>query len=33
LTHFKKKHGPADFGAALGIFIIAVITSYLQIQR
>jgi len=33
LTHFKKKHGPADFGAALGIFIIAVITTYLQIQR
>ena len=33
LTHFKKKHGPAEFGAALGIFIIALVTTYLQLQR
>ena len=32
-SHAKKKHGPADFGAALGIFIIAVVTTYLQLQR
>jgi hypothetical protein len=29
----KKKHKVADFGAALGIFIIAIITTYLQLQR
>jgi uncharacterized membrane protein YphA (DoxX/SURF4 family) len=33
LTHFKKKHGPAEFGAALGIFIITLVTTYLQLQR
>jgi len=33
LTHFKKKHGPAEFGAALGIFIITLVTAYLQLQR
>ena len=33
LSHAKKKHKVADFGAALGIFIIAVITTYLQLQR
>ena len=33
LSHFKKKHKVADFGAALGIFVIAIITSYLQLQR
>jgi len=32
-THFSRKHKVADFGAALGIFIIAVVTTYLQIQR
>ena len=33
LTHFKKKHGPAEYGAALGIFIITLVTTYLQLQR
>jgi uncharacterized membrane protein YphA (DoxX/SURF4 family) len=33
IAHMKNKHKVADFGAALGIFIIAVITSYLQLQR
>lgn len=33
IAHMKKKHKVADFGPALGIFIIAVITSYLQLQR
>lgn len=33
LSHMKKKHKVADFGAALGIFIIAVVTTYLQLQR
>ena len=33
LSHMKKKHKVADFGAALGIFIIAIVTSYLQLQR
>ena len=33
LSHMKKKHGPAEFGAALGIFIIALVTTYLQLQR
>jgi uncharacterized membrane protein YphA (DoxX/SURF4 family) len=32
-SHFSLKHKVADFGAALGIFIIAVITTFLQIQR
>jgi uncharacterized membrane protein YphA (DoxX/SURF4 family) len=32
-SHIKKKHGPAEFGAALGIFIISVVTTYLQLQR
>jgi uncharacterized membrane protein YphA (DoxX/SURF4 family) len=32
-AHMKKKHKIADFGAALGIFIIAIITTYLQLQR
>jgi len=32
-AHMKKKHKVADYGAALGIFIIAVITTYLQLQR
>jgi len=33
LSHMKKKHKVADFGAALGIFIIAIVTTYLQLQR
>lgn len=33
LAHAKKKHKVVDFGAALGIFIIAIVTSYLQLQR
>lgn len=33
VAHFKKKHGPAEFGAALGIFIIALVTTFLQLQR
>ncbi len=33
LGHLKKKHGIAEFGPALGILIIAIAVSYLQIQR
>lgn len=33
ISHMKVKHKVADFGAALGIFIIAVVTTYLQLQR
>jgi uncharacterized membrane protein YphA (DoxX/SURF4 family) len=33
VAHMKKKHKVTDFGAALGIFIIAIITTYLQLQR
>jgi hypothetical protein len=33
IAHMKKKHKVADFGAALGIFIIAIVTTYLQLQR
>ena len=33
LSHAKKKHKVADFGAALGIFIIAIVTTYLQLKR
>jgi DoxX-like family len=33
LSHMKKKHKVADFGAALGIFITAIVTTYLQLQR
>ena len=33
LIHFSKKHGPADFGAALGILIISIVTTVLQLQR
>lgn len=32
-THFSRKHKVADFSAALGIFIIACITSALQLKR
>lgn len=31
--HFSRKHKVADFGAALGIFIIACVTTVLQLQR
>ena len=31
--HLKKKHSVSDFGAALGIFIIAIVTSVLQLKR
>ena len=33
LSHLRKKHGASEFGAALGILIIAIITSVLQLQR
>jgi len=33
LSHMKMKHKVADFGAALGIFVIAIVTTYLQLQR
>ncbi len=32
-THFSRKHKVADFGAALGIFVIACITTALQLKR
>jgi uncharacterized membrane protein YphA (DoxX/SURF4 family) len=32
-AHFSRGHKPADFGAALGIFVIAVVTTLLQLQR
>lgn len=32
-SHFSRKHKVADFGAALGIFIIAVLTTILQLKR
>ena len=32
-AHFSKKHKVSDFGAALGIFTIACITTALQLQR
>jgi uncharacterized membrane protein YphA (DoxX/SURF4 family) len=32
-SHFSRKHKVVDFGAALGIFIIAVVTTVLQLQR
>ena len=32
-THFLRKHKVSDFGAALGIFIIACITTALQLKR
>jgi uncharacterized membrane protein YphA (DoxX/SURF4 family) len=32
-SHFSRGHNPADFGAALGIFVIAVVTTLLQLQR
>jgi uncharacterized membrane protein YphA (DoxX/SURF4 family) len=31
--HFSRKHKVADFGAALGIFVIATITTLLQLKR
>lgn len=32
-AHLSRKHKVADFGAALGIFVIATITTLLQLQR
>jgi uncharacterized membrane protein YphA (DoxX/SURF4 family) len=32
-SHFTRKHKVTDFGAALGIFIIATVTTILQLQR
>jgi len=32
-SHFSRKHKVAEFGAALGIFILACITTFLQLQR
>jgi uncharacterized membrane protein YphA (DoxX/SURF4 family) len=32
-AHFTRGHKPADFGAALGIFVIAVVTTLFQLQR
>lgn len=32
-AHFSRKHKIAEFGAALGIFVIAVITTVLQLTR
>ena len=32
-THFSRKHKVADFGAALGIFVIACVTTFLQFKR
>lgn len=32
-THFIRKHKISDFGAALGIFIIACVTTALQLKR
>lgn len=31
--HFSKKHKPADFGAALGILVISIVTTVLQLKR
>lgn len=33
LTHLSKKHGASEFGAALGILIISIVTTILQLQR
>jgi hypothetical protein len=33
LSHLSKKHGIAEFGAALGILVIAAITTVLQLKR
>ena len=32
-SHFSRKHKVADFGAALGIFVIAMVTTILQLKR
>ncbi len=32
-SHFSRKHKVAEFGAALGIFVIAFVTTLLQLQR
>ena len=33
VSHLSKKHGPAEFGAALGILVISIVTTILQLQR
>jgi uncharacterized membrane protein YphA (DoxX/SURF4 family) len=33
IGHLRKKHGIAEFGAALGILIIAIVVSYLELKR
>ena len=33
ISHITKKHALSDAGAAIGIFVIAVVTTYLQLQR
>jgi uncharacterized membrane protein YphA (DoxX/SURF4 family) len=33
IGHLKKKHGIAEFGAAFGILIIAIVVSYLELKR
>ena len=33
LAHAKKRHQVADFGAALGIFVISIVTTILQLKR
>jgi uncharacterized membrane protein YphA (DoxX/SURF4 family) len=32
-SHFSRSHKVADFGAALGIFVIAAVTTFLQLKR
>jgi hypothetical protein len=32
-SHFSRGHKVVDFGAALGIFLIATITTLLQLKR
>ena len=32
-AHFSRKHKVADFGAALGIFVVACVTTALQLKR
>lgn len=33
IGHMRKKHGPAEFGPAFVILLIAIATSYLQLKR
>ena len=32
-AHLRKKHGVAEFGTPLGLFIIAIVTSVLELKR